>query len=42
MSTATVASFVDRYCAEHAAATVADAAMRMSDRFSGRNSPITR
>lgn len=42
VSTATVASFVDRYCAEHAAATVADAAMRMSDRYSGRNSPITR
>src|SRR5690606_21393304 len=38
----TVATFVDRYCVEHADATVGDAAMRMSDRYSGRNSPITR
>jgi hypothetical protein len=42
VSTATVAMFVDRYCAEHAASTVADAAMRLSDQYSGRNSPITR
>jgi len=42
VSKATVATFVDRYCAEHADRTVSDAAMRMSDRYSGRNSPITR
>ena len=42
VSVSTVATFVDRYCAEHASATVAEAAMRMSDRYSGRNSPITR
>ena len=42
ISSDTVAMFVDRYCAEHAAATVTDAAMQMSDRYSGRNSPITR
>lgn len=42
VSDGTVAVFVDRYCAEHAAATVAEAAMRMSDRYSGRNAPITR
>lgn len=42
VSSATVAMFVDRYCAEHATATVTDAAMRMSDEYSGRNSPITR
>lgn len=42
VSSATVAMFVDRYCAEHASATVTDAAMRMSDQYSGRNSPITR
>ena len=42
VSKATVATFVDRYCAEHADSTVSDAAMRMSDRYSGRNSPITR
>lgn len=42
VSHGTVAMFVDRYCAEHAAATVTEAAMRMSDQYSGRNSPITR
>ncbi len=42
VSHATVAMFVDRYCEEHARATVTDAAMRMSDQYSGRNSPITR
>ena len=42
VSSATVAMFVDRYCTEHASATVIEAAMRMSDRYSGRNSPITR
>ena len=42
VSSATVAMFVDRYREEHAAATVAEAAMRMSDQYSGRNSPITR
>lgn len=42
VSTATVATFIDRYCSEHASATVADAAMQMSDRYSGRNAPITR
>jgi hypothetical protein len=42
VSSDTVAVFVDRYCAEHASATVTGAAMRMSDQYSGRNSPITR
>ena len=42
VSSATVAMFVDRFCAEHDSATVTDAAMRMSDQYSGRNSPITR
>jgi hypothetical protein len=42
VSAGTVAVFVDRYCAEHAAATVAEAAMRMSDRYSGRNAPVGR
>lgn len=42
VSSGTVAMFVDRYCADHAAATVSEAAMRMSDQYSGRNSPITR
>jgi len=39
-SSATVGKFVDRYCAEHSASTVAEAAMQMSDQYSGRNSPI--
>jgi ABC-type tungstate transport system permease subunit len=42
VSVGTVTVFIDRYCAERAAGTVADAAMRMSDQYSGRNSPITR
>jgi hypothetical protein len=42
VSSATVMMFVDRYCEEHARATVTEAAMRMSDQYSGRNSPITR
>jgi ABC-type tungstate transport system permease subunit len=42
VSSGTVGVFIDRYCAEHAAATVAEAAMRMSDQYSGRNAPITR
>lgn len=42
VSNGTVAAFVDLYCIEHAAATVSEAAMRMSDRYSGRNAPISR
>lgn len=42
VSTSTVAVFINRYCTEHAKSTVAEAAMRMSDQYSGRNAPITR
>jgi hypothetical protein len=42
VSSATVGKFVDRYCAEHSGSTVDEAAMRMSDRYSGRNEPIRR
>ena len=42
VSSGTVATFVDRYCADHATATVSEAAMRMSDQYSGRNAPILR
>ena len=42
VSSATIENFVDRYCRENARATVTEAAMRMSDRYSGRNSPISR
>lgn len=40
VSAGTVEVFIDRYCAEHAATTVAEAAMRMSDRYAGRSAPI--
>ncbi len=42
VSSATVATFVDRYCADHATAAVSEAAMKMSDQYSGRNTPIIR
>ena len=42
VSRGTVAMYVDRHCAERASSTVANAAMRMSDQYSGRNAPITR
>ena len=42
MSTATVENFVDRYCAEKPAGDFGEAALRMSDRFSGRNAPISK
>lgn len=40
VSEGTVETFVDRYCAEHGGANIAEAAMRMSDRYSGRNEPV--
>jgi hypothetical protein len=42
VSSGTVAMFVDRYCTERPNDSIADAAMRMSDQYSGRNAPITR
>lgn len=42
MSTGTVENFVDRYCVEKPQGDFSDAALRMSDRFSGRNEPITK
>ena len=42
MSSATVENFVDRYCVEKPQGDFGDAALRMSDRFSGRNAPIGR
>lgn len=42
VSEGTVTTFIDRYCAEHAAASITDAAMHMSDLYSGRNAPIIR
>lgn len=40
VSEGTVEVFVDRFCAERASATVGDAAMRMSDQYSGRTTPL--
>ena len=42
MSSATVENFVDRYCVEKPLGDFGDAALRMSDRFSGRNAPISK
>ena len=40
ISNGTIENFVDRYCAENPKGSFSDAAMRMSDRFSGRNEPL--
>ena len=42
VSSGTVENFVDRYCASNPKGEFQDAALRMSDRFSGRNDPITK
>ena len=42
MSTGTVENFVDRYCVEKPLGEFSDAALRMSDKFSGRNAPISK
>ena len=42
MSAGTVENFVDRYCSEKPAGEFGEAALRMSDKFSGRNEAITK
>ncbi|MBL8398601.1 MAG: hypothetical protein JNL84_10750 [Candidatus Accumulibacter sp.] len=42
ISSATVEQFVNRFCAEKPLGQFSDAAFRLSDQFSGRNSPITK
>lgn len=42
MSSGTVENFVDRYCVEKPLGEFSDAALRMSDKFSGRNAPISK
>ncbi|WP_301100710.1 hypothetical protein [Propionivibrio sp.] len=42
VSSGTVENFVDRYCVEKPLGEFSDAALRMSDKFSGRNDPITK
>lgn len=38
----TVENFVNRYCFEHPGGNFVDAALRLTDQYSGRNSPITK
>ena len=42
MSSGTVENFIDRYCVEKPLGEFSDAALRMSDKFSGRNEPISK
>ncbi len=42
LSTGTVEQHVQRYCVEKPLGQFSDAAFRLSDQFSGRNSPITK
>ena len=40
ISSGTVENFIDRYCADRPLGDFSDGALRMSDRFSGRNGAI--
>jgi len=42
VSSGTVENFIDRYCVEKPQGEFSDAALRMSDKFSGRNEAITK
>lgn len=42
ISSGTIEQFVNRYCSEHPQGRFDDAALRLSDQFSGRNAPITK
>lgn len=42
VSSGTVENFVDRYCVEKPVGEFGDAALRMADKFSGRNEAITK
>jgi len=42
ISSGTVENFIDHYCIEKPLGEFSDAALRMSDKFSGRNEAITR
>lgn len=42
VSSGTVENYVSRYCSLHPQGSFADAALRMSDEFSGRNAPIAK
>lgn len=42
VSTGTVENFIDRYCVEKPQGEFSDAALRMADKFSGRNAAIAK
>ncbi|HRL75794.1 MAG TPA: hypothetical protein PK440_05070 [Candidatus Accumulibacter phosphatis] len=42
ISSSTVEQYVDRHCSEKPQGSFSDAALRLTDRFSGRNAPITK
>lgn len=42
ISSGTVEQYVNRYCSDHPTENFVDAALRLSDQFSGRNAPITK
>ena len=42
MSNGTIENFVDRFCIDHPQGDFGSAALRMSDRFSGRNQAISK
>lgn len=42
ISSGTVENYIDRYCAEKPLGEFSDAALRLSDSFSGRNEAITK
>jgi hypothetical protein len=42
ISNGTVEQYVNRYCSEKPLGEFSDAALRLSDQFSGRNAPITK
>jgi hypothetical protein len=42
ISSGTIEQYVNRYCTEKPLGEFSDAALRLSDQFSGRNAPITK
>ena len=42
ISNGTVENFVDRYCSENPSGEFSDAALRMADKFSGRNEVLSK
>ena len=42
ISSGTIEQWVDRYCSDHPPGSFAEAALRLSDQFSGRNEPIAK